>query len=109
MSYAPRTDKVSGKERQLLKALYAARGLASVTALDIISAHPVTFAGRSPQGIHQTAASLVRKGMAERDLDSYGYTRYRISGAGEAVLREQPLRLDRGRGAGPDRGRVGDH
>lgn len=76
-------------ERQLLMALYAARGLSYMTAADILSAHPVTFEGRSPQGIHQTAASLVRKGMIEKGtlFTSDGSVGYHIREAGVEAIR----------------------
>lgn len=85
-----RTDKITRYERQLLAALYAARGLAIMTPADILSAYPVTFEGRSPQGIHQTAASLVRKGMAEKIHDEFNgghVVGYRIRPAGAEALR----------------------
>lgn len=83
----PRTDVITAKERQLLKCFYTARGLFSMSAPEVLSAHPVTFEGRSPQGIHQTAASLVRKGLLVRAPTDNLVMRYRITDAGIAVCR----------------------
>jgi Fe2+ or Zn2+ uptake regulation protein len=80
--------KITKKERQLLEVLYAARGLRILTPADILSSHPVTFEGRSPQGIHATAASLARKGLVYTDQDDNGHVAYHIRQAGADVLRE---------------------
>jgi hypothetical protein len=46
------------------------------------------FAGRTPQGLHQTAASLVRKGFAEKIKreGARSPVEYRITSAGRAAL-----------------------
>jgi hypothetical protein len=69
--------KITEKERQLLTALYGARGLKNMTSFELLSAYPHTFEGRTSQGIHQTAASLVRKGLVEKGRRA-GLVTYRI-------------------------------
>lgn len=75
-------------ERDILKALHAARGLEFMTAADLKSAHPVTFESHSPAGISLAASRLVRKGLVERSYArGGGIAAFHIRQAGEEVLR----------------------
>jgi len=71
-----RTDKISAKEHQVLQLI--ADGLGNGKAL-------AEATGRSREGCHQTAASLVRKGWVYREA---GPTNYTLTNAGRVALRQ---------------------
>jgi len=100
MTYQPapgqpgsRPDRITANERRLLEGLtvrHPWRG-GWWTPKDMISfaRQDGRFAGCSRQGLHQTAASLIRKGMAEkiRREGSRGRVEYRITARGRARIR----------------------
>lgn len=71
---APRTDRISRNEHKVLGLIAA-----GVSTGPDLARHM----HRSAEGIHQTAASLVRKGWAYRETRP---TRYTITNAGTAML-----------------------
>src|SRR5882672_309687 len=70
--------KLTGRERDVLKAI--AKGPAHW----IVFIHG-TGSDHTPQGCHQTAASLVRKGMATRQMTGR-YVSYTITPAGKGMI-----------------------
>lgn len=79
------------REKQFLEALYAARGLKYMTVPELLSAHPETFKGRSPQGLHQTAGPLVRLGYVFKETTESGHVGYHIRTAGVDALKRGAL------------------
>lgn len=72
MSYG---NRISAKEAQVLELILGGHDTGPRLAAKT---------GRSPQGCHQTAASLVRKGWAARQREAA--VRYRVTGAGAVTL-----------------------
>ena len=68
---------ITRNERDILEAL-AARPALAVSPAQLIEQLPATFGKRSPQGLHQTAVSLVHKRLIGRGSDLDGHTVYQI-------------------------------
>jgi hypothetical protein len=87
--YVQGVGNVSDYERQMLDALVRnGKPSAPKTPAELIHDYPSTFGNRSPQGVHQTAASLVRKGLIYRLHDEAGHVCYEINYAGLSAIRE---------------------
>lgn len=80
-----RADKLTDNERRFLTALATYRTAIGVTPGGMIAAGKLP-ADSSPQGLHQTAASLVHKGLVERN-PTVRITHYLITTAGREALR----------------------
>lgn len=88
-----RPDRLTANERRFLEGLTVRHpwrhgGWWPVPDLIGYATQGGRFAGMSPQGLHQTAASLVRKGLAEktRREGSRAPVEYRITDAGRVRL-----------------------
>lgn len=87
-----RRDRITPNKRRLLEGLCVQHPHdgARWAPGDLISfaVQDGRFRDASVQGLHQTAASLVRKGLATRHkYGSRGRVRYQITDAGRAALR----------------------
>lgn len=91
--YVKGVGNVTEYETQMLDALVRnGRPTMPKTPADLIREYPATFGQRSPQGVHQTAASLVRKHLVYKLHDEQGHVCYEINHSGQMAL----LALSRG-------------